>query len=142
MTKLLIIVSETRFNMHLGLSLKISLKKALENKTDDLSKTLKIWQLRLEAGQNFNEVTQSYPFLLDSAPKRAFISILKSGFNGSPTDTVLNDLELELERQIENDFEKYLQLLPIKLMLPLALLILPAVVLLLITPLIINLGDF
>jgi hypothetical protein len=54
---------------------------------------------------------------------------------GTPVNQSLQELEVEGYFMMEALFEKKLQLLPLKMMMPLVLLILPAVMLLLIAPL-------
>ena len=70
----------------------------------------------------------------------AVIVVLEKGLKGAPIDEYLADLEKEFFQIAENSYDKYLQILPLKMMMPLMLLILPGVMLLLIAPLLFTVG--
>lgn len=140
MTEVLYLVCEVRLNMQLGVSLRQSLEKFLVNKHQNYYRCLKSWLLKLESGQNGEIVSAKYPVLTNLSVKRALLTVFEKGIGGSPIDSILQDFEQELVMLIENEAERKIQLLPLKLLVPLTLFILPALVLLLLTPLLVTFG--
>jgi hypothetical protein len=137
---ILFLVSELRIQMQLGISLTHSLEKFLLNRQENDFKLIRLWFLKLQTGSNAQDLSKKYPQIHKTTEQRALLKILEKGMAGSPVDSYLQDFEQELVHSLENQFERQLQILPLKLMIPLTFLILPAIMLLLLAPLIITLG--
>lgn len=140
MNELLILVSELRINMQLGIPLSNSLEKFFQNNHIGYFKTLKIWVAKLQMGHEIEKLTQNYPELTDLPIKAAFLRVLEKGLRGNFIDPVLQDFEQELVMLIENDLERSIQMLPLKLLVPLTVFVLPSVILLLLIPIFMTLG--
>jgi hypothetical protein len=133
--RLLEIISDLRVQLKLGRSINHSLEEILQNKQDPLSKSLKVWLVRTQTGHETQEIIKTLPELKKIPTRLAFLSLLEKGMRGSPLDAVLESFEEELFLRVENVFEKRLQTLPLKLLMPLTLLILPGVMGILLGPL-------
>lgn len=128
------ILQETRLQMHMGRSVAASLKVVVDARTDIFTKSLKLWLVRLEAGQKHQTIVSELSELNQTPNRRQLVNILERGICGSSIDSALKDLEGEYFFAISNGFERKLQLLPLKLMMPLTLCILPGVMLLILAP--------
>jgi tight adherence protein C len=124
-----------RFKMQGGKSVSTSVKQTLREFNEPYSKCLQAWLVRLDAGQNSKNIIESLPELTGTPAKRAFLAVIEKGLKGAPIDEFLSDLELEFYQTIEFNYEKRLQVLPLKMMMPLMLFVLPGMMLLLIGPL-------
>lgn len=124
-----------RIEMQMGRSVNTALEKTLIDRTDLFSRSLYSWLERLHRGQDDAEIMKLLPELTKSPQRRAFVILIKRGLAGSPIDGPLTELENEFYFAADHSFEKQLQLLPLKLLIPLTLFILPGVMLLLLGPL-------
>lgn len=129
------VLQGVRLKMQSGKSVSSSIDGALMKAGEPFSKALKIWKARIDLGQESSFVLKVLPDLQSTAGRRAFLIILERGLKGSPIDDNLSELEKELYLLAEHSYDKHLQVLPLKMMMPLILLILPGVMLLLIAPL-------
>lgn len=134
------IIFELRLQMVLGVALYPAMEKVLEKRRDNYSNQIKIWLRRRSAGQRNEQIFKFCPKIVVSPGRRALIQVLERGLiGGSPIDQSLAELQSEFIMSIESHFEKKLQLLPLKLMIPLTLFILPSVMSLILGPLLITL---
>lgn len=133
------IVSEIRLQLLLGVSLSQALETVLAPRDDFFAQALRIWQKRYQAGQKTEAIGKSLPHLLSTSPRKTLVSVLERGLGGSPVDAYLLELELEFTDKLESAFEKKMQLLPLKLLIPLTIFILPAVITLIVGPLFLTL---
>jgi hypothetical protein len=129
------IVMALRVQLRLGLPLKRSLDEVLCCRSDDYSSALKVWLARTQAGQDQQRILKSLPILQKTSARSALLRALNRGLNGAPMDEMLAHLELEFFTLAELAYEKHLQILPFKLLVPLALFVLPGVLLLMLAPL-------
>ena len=129
------VLLRVRMELQLGRSLTSALKLVLEPRTDSFSKSLKAWQHRIEAGQSHCDVLKSLSELTSTPGRSSLVDLLERGLKGFPIDPLLSELETELFELARDQFERHLQVLPLKLMAPLTLFILPAVFILVIGPL-------
>lgn len=125
-----------RMEMQMGRSVNGALEKTLAKRPDVFSRALYSWLERMNRGQDEAEILNLLPELTKSPQRRAFVTLIKRGLAGSPIDGPLGELENEFYFAADHSFEKQLQLLPLKLLIPLTLFILPGVMLLLLGPLI------
>jgi pilus assembly protein TadC len=133
------LVSEIRLQMLLGVSLMQSLESVLATRTDEFAFALKVWLKKLSAGQSTESIYKVLPELNATPARRSLVTVLQRGLSGSPIDSYLQELEKEFSVLLEDGFQKRMQLLPLKLLVPLTLFILPAVVLLIVGPLFLSL---
>jgi hypothetical protein len=127
--------------MQSGKSVSLSLKEATDNKIDPFSRAVRVWRVRVESGQDFEQIVSSLPVLSQTAPRRTFLWIIAKGLQGSPIDEHLGRLEDEMFGVMERTYEKHLQILPLKMVFPLMFLILPGVLLILVGPLLFNISE-
>lgn len=139
MGTILELTSEIRLQMLLGVSLMQALESVLAFRQDEFSLSLRIWIKKLHAGQTPESIYQALPELNSTPARRSLVNVLQRGLRGSPVDTYLQELEKEYAYMLENAFQRRMQLLPLKLLIPLTLFILPAVVLLIVGPLFLSL---
>jgi hypothetical protein len=132
---LLDILLSLRLEMQMGRSVANALDKILSERPDLYSKSLRGWMARILAGQESRSIASLFPGLNETPTRRSFLCLLERGLKGSSIDSHLGELENEFYFTVEQGFEKKLQLLPLKLLMPLTLFILPGVMLLLIGPL-------
>jgi hypothetical protein len=128
------ILQKTRLQMHLGHSVSTSLKVVLEDRPDLFSKSLHLWLVRIEAGHDHRLILENLSDLGQFPQRRLLVNVFERGIKGASIDGALADLEKEFFFSIENNFERQLQLLPLKLMIPLTLCILPSVMMLILGP--------
>ena len=139
MGSLVEIVAEIRLQMLLGLSLAQSLEIVLNPRSDSFSSAFKIWLKRYQAGQKTDVISKNLPALTSTTPRRTLINVIERGLSGSPIDSYLSELEVEFTQKLEMAFERKMQLLPLKLLVPLTVFILPAVIILIVGPLFLTL---
>lgn len=132
--ELLEILLELKLQLQSGHAPSVGLQKVLESRSSSLSRAMKIWHVRLAAGQSHQEVISSLKDLIRTPARRNFLYLLNRGLKGSPIFDLLTNLEAEFYFALEQDLERQVQLLPIKLLIPLTFFILPAVMILLLAP--------
>jgi pilus assembly protein TadC len=128
------VLTRLRLEMQMGKSVARALTDTLEERVDSFSKALKVWTIRIGAGQESGQILPALKDLGATSGRRHFVAVLERGLRGSPIDENLMDLERELLFRAECRYEEYLQILPLKLLFPLAFFILPGVMLMLIGP--------
>ncbi len=141
MSILLEIVFQLRLKMMLGMSLQSGLETVLTDYKGEYPRYLKIWLKKIVAGQKFSEIALAYPALVSSSARRTLLMVLEKGLiHGAPIDPHLHELQEEFLTIAENKFERKMQMLPLKLLVPLMVFILPAVLALIIGPLLLTLS--
>ncbi len=140
MNSVLEIVFEVRLQMLLGVALFPALEKILDGHIDPFAKNLRIWVKKRIAGQASVKIFAQHPVLVKTAGRRALLMVLERGLiGGSPIDGALQELQSEFMLSMETQFEKRLQILPLKLLIPLTVFILPGVISLIVGPLMFSL---
>lgn len=132
--ELLEILLELKIQLQSGHAPSVGLQKVLEPRSSSLSRAMKIWHIRVSAGQSHQEVLSSIKDLVQTPARKNFMYLMNRGFKGSPIFESLSNLEAEFYFALEQDLERQVQLLPIKLLIPLTFFILPAVMILLLSP--------
>lgn len=135
------VLQDIRLHMQSGKSVSISLKLAVNEKNDPFSKSLRVWQVRFESGQNQESILETLPDLSSTPLRHTFLWVIAKGLQGAPIDDQLSKLEEEMFALAEQNYEKHLQLLPLKMVFPLMFLILPGVMVLLVAPLLFTLSQ-
>ncbi|HRO66436.1 MAG TPA: hypothetical protein PL182_02605 [Pseudobdellovibrionaceae bacterium] len=72
---------------------------------------------------------------LKSPYRRSLMVVLEKGLSGEPVQATLLEMEKELERACLEEIERHLALLPFRLMVPLLLFLFPAMMILILSPL-------
>lgn len=130
-----------RMQLHQGVSTSEALHRITEGTKDPYFSSLRLWRNRISANQKTVEIIKVLPELNSSPGRRALLIILEKGLAGSPIDEALGQLEEELYFLLENIYEKHAQSLPLKLLVPLLFFIMPAVLSLILGPLLMSI-DF
>jgi hypothetical protein len=125
---------QIRMELRLGKSLSVALDHITSGQVGRLGKAIRTWLIRTEAGHLQSEITKTLPLISKSVAHSSLVRVLERGLRGLQIDPALAELESEFFMIAENRFERELQLLPLKLMVPLTLLILPGVMLLILGP--------
>jgi len=133
------VLQQTRLQLRMGRSLAGALGRVVDHRSDAYSKSLKVWLVRMEAGQRNEDVVKTLPELGRYGGRKLMLDVFERGLKGASIDDALDDLEKEFFFSIENAYERHLQVLPLKLLMPLTLFILPAVMMLIAGPLIFSL---
>lgn len=131
---LLEIVFDVRLELQTGSSLSNSLEKVLKTRTDPVSLFFKRCHVSFLSGDSVDSLIQASPYFAGSSSRRFFLKVIERGLRGSPVDQVLKELQWEILKEIECRTDEYLQLLPIKVLLPLVFLVFPGVVALIAGP--------
>ena len=127
-------VLEIRLYIENGKSVSQAIKTYVQSALEDsFAKELGLWLFAEETGGSFNTKT------LKSIYRKYLLDILKRGLNGEPILEMLEEYEKDLIEICKEDLEKHLQKLPFIALIPLLLFEFPALLLLLVGPLLLNL---
>ena len=127
-------VLEIRLHIESGMSVSRAVKSYVQSSPEDsFAKELGLWLFAEEAGGTFN--TQK----LKSLYRKHLMDILKRGLKGEPILEILEEYEKDLVEICKEDLEKHLQKLPFISLVPLLLFEFPALLIILIGPLYLNL---
>lgn len=127
-------VLEIRLYIESGKSVSQAIKSYVQSSlTDSFAKELGLWLFAEETGGFFDTQT------LKSIYRKHLMDILKRGLKGEPILEILEDYEKDLIEICKEDLEKHLQKLPFITLIPLLLFEFPALLILLIGPLLLNL---
>ena len=125
-------VLEIRLQMENGISIAQSVKKYIQNNLqDEFAKELSLWLFARETGQKFEKKLRFH--------RKILIEILSRGLRGDPIMEYLRDFEKEIIEICKEDLERHLERLPYICLVPLMLFQFPALLILLIGPLVLNL---
>jgi hypothetical protein len=132
-----------RVEMMTGTGLSPAIKKTCSGDGHLYCRSLLNWLARIEAGQESGTFENSLPELTSTPVRRGFLKALGRGLKGAPVAEALVEIESEFFSAAENAYERQLQLLPMKLLVPLTLFVLPSILTLIAGPLLFNLkGGF
>ena len=127
-------VLEIRLHIESGQSVSQAIKTYIQSTLEDpFAKELGLWLFAEETGRFFNTQT------LKSIYRKHLIDILKRGLRGEPVLKILEEYEKDLIEICKEDLEKHLQKLPFISLIPLLLFEFPALLIILIGPLLLNL---
>lgn len=127
-------VLEIRLYIENGKSVSQAIKTYVQSALEDpFAKELGLWLFAEETGGSFNIKS------LKSIHRKHLLDILKRGLKGEPVLEILEDYEKDLIEICKEDLEKHLQKLPFIALIPLLLFEFPALLILLVGPLLLNL---
>lgn len=132
---LLVAVREVRWRIASGKSMKEALRLYLEDAGSPFSQLLREWWTLKTQGR-----VGSIGSLFTTHYQKAFILLVERGCNGEPTLEHLGALEDEIEKAANFELEMHIATLPFKVLIPLLAFQFPAYLLLLLGPMLRELG--
>jgi len=123
---------ETQSAIRNGESVRAGLTRyvQLASARDDYASALRSFLVALDNGQPWRGF-----FSEQSAQRRALVEVLASGLSGQPISSQLEALRAEIEKACDAEIREHLELLPLKMLVPLLLFQFPAFLLLMFGPL-------
>lgn len=121
---------ELRRSIECGESLRLGLRK-FASEDQEFGKICRQWLERRDRGGDHMQLLSE----IKSAHRRALLILLERGLLGEPVQAALASLEGELERACLEEIDRHLALLPFRLMIPLLLFMFPAMMILILSPL-------
>jgi hypothetical protein len=132
------ILQDLIYLLESGYSLRDSLLQILEsNPKNEFILKIQLWIKQHDAGLGFEDFAQ----ILTSPIDRKIFSLLERGLIGEPILKYLIQLEHEIQELIRIKRDRNLAVLPIKLLIPLILMIFPAYLIVLLIPILSELGS-
>lgn len=124
---------EIQTSMQNGNSVRVAALDYLDKQEtrDDCAQDLRAFLFALEQGRD----GQSVLSMMRSPQRRALFSVLACGFKGQAISQQLTELQAEIVSACEGELKHHLEVLPIKMLMPLLLLQFPAFLLLIFGPL-------
>lgn len=116
-----------------GEAVRVGIARYLESAraSDEFAPDLRRFLFAWEQGQNWRLVVSG----VKSPHRRALFDLLATALSGQPILTHLDELRIELIHATEAELNRHLELLPIKMLIPLLVLQFPAFLILLFGPL-------
>ena len=133
---LLLMVRELRWRVASGLSMREAVRLHLESAPGQLADELREWWV-LRARDRATTPPPSYRSHL----RRAVIELIERGLAGQPTLEHLRALESEIENAAHDELSAHIAALPFRVLLPLLMFQFPAFLILLLGPLLRELGE-
>jgi tight adherence protein C len=131
MNPLLHLILNIRLGLERGESLRIVLRDYLARHQTELTPELRDWVLHVEQGRPLQQELRAW----HSPHRRSLLSILQRGSKGEAILPALTLIEAEVFEACEEELEKRAALLPLKCLVPLLLLQFPALLILILGPL-------
>ena len=126
----LICVLEIQSSLANGESIRSGFLKYTNSVHDSFSDLCRKFLFAWDRGQNWSDLIQNEP----SSYRRILLELIASGMSGMSIQSQLKELQSEIERGMELEIKRHIELLPLKLMVPLLLFQFPAFLLLLFGP--------
>lgn len=133
----LALISEVRKALESGESVRLAVRRFAEGR-DPFARQCGRWLLLHEKGGEPEVVLKE----MSSSHRRSLIRLLERGLRGEAVAAALKDFEAEIVAACRSEIDRHVMLLPFKLMIPLLLMIFPALMLLLFGPLLEGLAGF
>jgi len=128
-------VLHIQLSIKAGLSVRSAIKSYIKNFPDcGFSTQISIWLFCIETGKEFNDSA-----IKKKNYRKILLNTLDRGLKGEPILSNLQELEVELKRISSQDLEQQIQKLPFISLIPLFLFQVPALFLLLLAPLLLEL---
>lgn len=126
----LVLVFELKRTIEKNHSVRTGLQNYIKSSSKDNFKVnfLKFWNLYEQQG------TKSHSFEDFNLNQKALLELIINAVNGIPIYENLCELEKEMIMACEDSIQRHIQLMPIKLQIPLLLLVFPALLILLLVP--------
>lgn len=129
-----IFVENLRYSLESGENLQASIKKFIAENPSSFTHLLQEWLVLRQVGkQPFGEFQRTFP-----VARKSIFDLLDLAYGGVSVIEPLKSMEAELFQMCDHDLAKHLDKLPYKLMIPMMTLQFPAVLLLLIGPLLVQ----
>ncbi len=123
---------ELRTALENGETARTGLMRYLETAgTDDFASDVRQFVFAWDQGQNWRAAIAK----ISSPHRRALLELSASGFSGQPILSHLAELQREIEDAVDLEIRKYMELIPVKMLVPLLLFQFPAFLILLFGPL-------
>lgn len=119
-----------RENLERGDSVRNAVRDFVHNYPSRFAEKVSIWMVERENGKNLVSELEMQP------SERFLIRVIDRGLNGEAIIATLRELEIEIIERCESQSEEFLELLPVKTLMPLLLFIFPAYLILLLGPLV------
>ena len=126
---------EVKLDLSSGESLKTSLLRYLKQHSDEFSCLVQLWLFYYEQGKSFTKELEK----IKSPYRRVLIEVFELGLEGQPILKRLEELKEEMMEACRVEIDFYLNRLPFLSLFPLFFLQLPAFLLLMLGPLVIEL---
>ncbi len=127
-------VLKLRLRIESGDSMRLALRSYLEDCDDEFARRVRRWCIRVESeGASFD------PAWFPTPLQRAVGWVCYQGLKGEPVLTRLSELEDELIYASHIELERFLQVLPVRALLPVMLLQMPALMILVLGPILLEL---
>lgn len=127
-------VLEVKFALQRGCSLREALENYCAKYDDNYSVVVKKWHQLLSKGRDIELIKNQ----LQSPYRRFLLDIFAEGLKGKPILNHINIFETEIAQACEDEIEEKLKKMPMISMIPLFLFQLPAVLILLFSPILQN----
>lgn len=122
---------EVRFAIDNGETVRSGILRYVRKNQDPFCQVVQRWIFAHDQGQTVSESVLKSINLY----RRSLLDILSNGLRGHPVRKQLDEFEIELQQACESQIDEFINLLPIKILMPLVLLQFPAFLLLLLGPL-------
>lgn len=123
---------EIRTALQNGETVRVGLTRYLEMAGgDDFASDIRQFIFCWDQGQNWRAVIAK----IKSPHRRALLELVASGFAGQPILSHLTELQAEIENASDLEIREYMEILPVKMLIPLLLFQFPAFLVLLFGPL-------
>jgi len=126
----LICLLELQSALSNGESVRNGLLKYLSQSKDDFSNLTRKFLFAWDKGQDWRKLIQEEK----SSYRRILLELVASGLSGLSIQNQLKEVQIEIERGMDLEIKRHIELLPFKMMIPLLLFQFPAFLLLLFGP--------
>jgi hypothetical protein len=114
-----------------GESIRSGLMKYLRQPNSDFHPALRQFLFAWDQNKDWKKTAQA----LQSPYRRALLEVIASGLSGQSIQTQLRELQTEIERACDLEIKSFIEMLPLKMLIPLLFFQFPAFLLLLFGPL-------
>ena len=129
-------ILEVEYALKSGKSARWALRSFAGRSHSDWGRFLYTWLPQYEQGSNSDKLENC----LKSSYQKAFLTLMKASLRGQSIANELSHLKAEVEDACHLEVETFLRLLPFKLLIPLLFLLFPAFMILLLGPILAQIG--
>jgi hypothetical protein len=127
-----------KFGLESGESIKSILETYLKGRTGELPRNIVSLMIARQAGQNLQVISG----FGSKMQRQALLSLIQMGLKGETIYPTLCSLETDIRESANLEMERFLALLPTKMLIPLLLFLFPAFLILLFGPIVENILHF
>lgn len=113
-----------------GESIRTGFLKYIGQTRDEFSDLSKKFLFAWDRGQNWGKLIQEEP----SSYRRSLLELIAAGLSGQSIQNQMKEVQIEVERGMELEIKRHIEMLPLKMMIPLLLFQFPAFLILLFGP--------